>query len=418
MAPPMRVAHISVVHRPLDIRIFEKECVTLAAAGYDVHLIVAGPPAPQIDGVRFHSIANDPDRPPARRQLGRLGRAARCAIKLRPATYHLHDPHLIPLGLMLKLYGATVIYDVHEDYPQHARSKLVAHPLRGRLKAIIWATLEGLARRAFDGFVCASPELAEKFPGTSTTVVHNFPVHRRFPDAGAAGPLRPYRERDNTLIYTGNIREIRGFWEMAQALETLPAELECRLRMVGGFRSAELAEAARRLPAWSRMELIPWQRPSVVWRELLHARIGLVLLHPLPNHDDPMRSNKLFEYMAAGIPVIASALPRWRELVRELGCGIAVDPLDPVAIGAAIEHLLKHPEEAEAMGRRGKAAVWREFNWDREAPRLLSLYRALGGDGIVPRSPAAAKSRLATLPGERRMGAAAPRAPDERTASW
>jgi glycosyltransferase involved in cell wall biosynthesis len=118
--------------------------------------------------------------------------------------------------------------------------------------------------------------------------------------------------------------------------------------------------------------------------ELLRARIGLILFNPLPNHQDPVRSRKLFEYMAAGLPVVASDFPRWRELVCRVGCGLVVDPLDPAAIAAAIEHLLRHPGEAEEMGARGRAAVEARFNWRVEASNLLAFYRVLTGDRLKP----------------------------------
>jgi glycosyltransferase involved in cell wall biosynthesis len=370
----MRITHISIVHAPLDTRIFGKECRALAAAGYDVHLVVGGPPAEQIDGVVLHATAAHGGRPRATRQWARLWRAARWAFRLRPSMYHLHDPHLIPLGILLKLAGSTVVYDVHEDYPAHARTKLVGRPFRGWVKALMWRLLEGLARRTFDRFVCASPALAEQFPRERTVVVGNFPLHRAYE------PARPYRERSNTVIYTGNISEIRGFPEMARALELLPEGLDGRLRMVGRCSPAGLVGRVRSRAVGSRMELVPWQPHDVVVQELLDARVGLILLHPLPNHLDAIRSNKLFEYMAAGLPVITSDLPRWREIVRGIDCGLVVDPHDPAAISAAIEYLLTHPEEAEAMGARGRAAVHSQFNWDGEAVRLLALYRELAGD--------------------------------------
>jgi glycosyltransferase involved in cell wall biosynthesis len=382
MRAPMRVTHISIIHRPLDNRIFEKECRAMARAGYDVHLVGAAPPADQIDGVRLHSIAADPARPAARRQLWRFLRAAQAAFQLRPSAYHLHDPHLIPLGLVLKLFGSRVVYDVHEDYPGHARSKLFEHPLRGRIKASLWKLLEWQAQRRFDGFVCASSTVAERFPPARSVVLHNFPRLQEFALAAGDPSVFPFRERRNRLIYTGYIHEIRGFWEIARALELLPADLDCRLRMIGHFRPLELERTARRLDAWSRMEFIPWQPHRQIVRELFTARVGIALLHRLPNHHDPIRSNKLFEYMAAGIPVIASDLPKWRELVCGLGCGLVVDPDDPEALAAAIEELITDPERAEEMGRRGRAAVKERFNWDREAPRLLALYDALEIGGV------------------------------------
>jgi glycosyltransferase involved in cell wall biosynthesis len=365
----MRVTHISIVHKPLDTRIFRKQCRALADAGHEVHL-----------GIRMHAISEDHARPPARRQWRRMSRAAVHAVRLRPSIYHLHDPHLIPLGLLLKLLGCPVVYDVHEDYPAHARSKLLRRPLRGWLKGLMWRVLERLAARTLDGFVCASPALAQPFPGTRTVVVRNLPIHRDFAIAAAGESVLPYRERPHRVIYTGYMHEIRGFWDLAGAMQLLPPDLDCQVRMIGAFRPPEMIVAARRHPGWGRMELIPWQPHQRIVRELLGSRVGLILLHPLPNHDDPIRSNKLFEYMGAGIPVVASDLPQWREIVRGIGCGLVVDVRDPAAIAAAIQYLLEHPAEAEAMGERGKAAVWREFNWDGEELRLLSLYARLTGE--------------------------------------
>ena len=288
------------------------------------------------------------------------------------------------------------MYDVHEDYPAHARTKLAGHAVRGWLKASMWMALEGLARRTFDDFVCVSPALAARFPPASTVVVGNFPLHRRFAAPGGNGS---YADRHNRLIYTGAISEVRGFREMVHALDLLPAELDCRLRVMGWLRPPRLAACARELPGGDKVDLIPaGPRPAVV-EELLNARAGLILLHPLPNHHDAIRSNKLFEYMAAGLPVIASDLPRWREIVRGVDCGLVVDPLDPAAIAAAIEHLLVNPEQAEAMGRRGREAVCDQFNWDAEGRRLLSLYGGL--TGVRTQVPAVAGSGVgvgATVP--------------------
>jgi glycosyltransferase involved in cell wall biosynthesis len=374
-----RATHIAIVHQPLDTRIFRKQCRTLARAGWEVHLVAPGPPAERIDGVRLHAVSEDPQRPAARRQWARQWWAARWVWRLRPSTYHLHEPHLIPLGLVLKAAGARVVYDVHEHNPDHARSKLVGHPVRARLKALLWAVLEGLARRAFNRFVCASPALAERFPAGRTEVVGNFPLLEEF----AAFDSLPYRERPTPILYVGVMREIRAFWEIVRAFELLPADLDSRLRLVGPMH--ELGRAGRALPAEPRIEVVPRQPHPAVVAETLAARVGLALLHPLPNHGDAIRSNKLFEYMAAGVPVIASDLPRWREIVCGVGCGLVVDAHDPAAIAGAIERLLRHPDEAEAMGRRGRAAVESTFNWDREAPRLLAVYRSLAEERLTPR---------------------------------
>ncbi|TLM77166.1 MAG: glycosyltransferase family 4 protein, partial [Actinobacteria bacterium] len=112
-------------------------------------------------------------------------------------------------------------------------------------------------------------------------------------------------------------------------------------------------------------------------RELLaEVDIGLVTFLPAPNHMEAY-PGKLFEYMAAGLPVIASDFPLWREIVSEVACGLLVDPADPAAIAAAIDTLLSDPAAAVEMGRRGREAVLERYNWEAQMPALLDLYEAV-----------------------------------------
>ena len=99
-----------------------------------------------------------------------------------------------------------------------------------------------------------------------------------------------------------------------------------------------------------------------------------VLFHPAKNHVDAC-PNKLFEYMTARIPVIASDFPQWREMIEGVGCGLVVNPLVPIAIAEAIRWLLTHSEQAEAMGQRGRDAVLSSYRWECEADKLLGIYQ-------------------------------------------
>ena len=97
------------------------------------------------------------------------------------------------------------------------------------------------------------------------------------------------------------------------------------------------------------------------------------MFHPAPNHVNA-QPTKLFEYLAVGLPVIASDFPLWRKIIEGSGCGLLVDPLDPQGIASAMEWILDHSEEAEAMGRQGRQVVERTYNWEIEFGKLLDLY--------------------------------------------
>lgn len=122
---------------------------------------------------------------------------------------------------------------------------------------------------------------------------------------------------------------------------------DARLQMGGTFAPKPLEAEVRALAGWSRVDFHGWVGREDVREILSRVRAGLVLFHPMPNHVRA-QPNKLFEYMAAGLPVIASDFPLWREIVEGAGCGLLVDPKDPQAIAEAMQWILDHPEEAAA----------------------------------------------------------------------
>jgi glycosyltransferase involved in cell wall biosynthesis len=120
-----------------------------------------------------------------------------------------------------------------------------------------------------------------------------------------------------------------------------------------------------------------------VMQLLATAQVGIVVDHPIPNYIDGY-STKMFEYMLAGLPVVASNFPLWQEIIGEAGCGLMVDPHQPEEVAEAIAWLLTHPDEAQKMGDRGRHAVLERFNWTIEAEKLLGLYSGLIGTSENP----------------------------------
>ena len=351
---------MTTLHPPEDARIFLKECRTLLRAGHEVVLAAPLPEPMRVDGVELVSIGSRAARPGLLELWRRLRAARRVARTVKPDVVHLHDPELIPLGLYLHLRGARVVYDAHEnvaldvatlDNGNHAKRAL----------ALAWRSVEWLGGRRFDAVVAATPDIEQLFPREKTTLVRNFPVSDEIADAGPS-----QRERDRAVIYVGRMSDDRGLGVMLQAAAATGVEL----RLAGLGPDQLLADLA--------------QRPSVVYRgwltrpeiaaELRSARAGLVVLQPRAAYLESLPV-KLFEYMAAGVPVIASDFPRWRALVD--GCAVFVDPSDPQAVADAITWVLEHPDEADELGARGREAVRTTYNWEHEAEQLLAAYERL-----------------------------------------
>ena len=106
------------------------------------------------------------------------------------------------------------------------------------------------------------------------------------------------------------------------------------------------------------------------------ARCGFVLYQPAANHFEA-QPIKMFEYMAAGLPFVASDFPLWKKIVDEEGCGICVEPTDVAAVSRACSSLLDNPSLAQEMGQKGRQLVMEKYNWTVEEHKLLDLYKNL-----------------------------------------
>lgn len=373
-----KVCHITSAHPIFDIRIFIKECVSLAQAGYEVTLL-----APDDGSVASRSSHNGVQILTIHRPASRWSRFTsgqrdllRLAKQVDADVYHFHDPDLGLVGLLLARMGKTVIYDIHEDYPRSflSSSRDYIPPSARKIVSRLFERLENWATARYAAAVTATPAIGERFStiNAQTVVVNNYPIAKELVSSNG----QAWDERPANVVYAGSISFERGLGEMVEAMSRVPGHLGAKLLLAGGLPDSTECSVLTRSPGWQHIEalgLLPRQElPDL----LNKARAGLVVYHPMPNHINA-QPNKLFEYLSAGIPIIASDFPLWRKLIDNVGCGLLVDPLDPQAIAAAIEYLLTHPAEAEAMGKRGQRAVEETYSWAAEETKLLGLYSKL-----------------------------------------
>jgi glycosyltransferase involved in cell wall biosynthesis len=175
------------------------------------------------------------------------------------------------------------------------------------------------------------------------------------------------------VTYVGGISRNRGILQVVKAMERVQSGV--RLKLAGQFGNIVDEESAHSEPGWRRVDALGTLGRGEV-KGLLGCSVGgLVTFLPSPNHIDA-QPNKMFEYMSAGVPVIGSSFPLWKQIIDGNQCGICVDPLAPEAIAEAINYLVSHPEEAEKMGRNGQKAVQERYNWNIEEQKLFDLYHS------------------------------------------
>lgn len=365
------LVHLTTVHPRDDVRIYQKQVRSLARR-FDAELVLIvadGKGDVSHEGIRVLDVGSRP-----KSRITRALRGSLCALKRirslesRPDIIHFHDPELMPLGFLLSLLGYRLIYDVHEDLPRDILSKTwipsAIRSLVGRIAALV----EHLAAMTFSGISAATPTIAARFPAAKTALVRNFPIISELHTSSADA----YDTRPPHFVYVGGLAEIRGAKEMVNAIAQFdhPKTL---LQLAGVFQPPELALDLAKMSGWRKTEYVGWKDRNGVADLLSSARAGLVLLHPLINYVDALPV-KMFEYMAAGLPVIASNFPLWRKIIDSSGCGLLVDPFDAEAVAMAMKWIVENPAEAERMGLRGRQAIEETYNWDIEVQALFRLY--------------------------------------------
>lgn len=369
----IRVCHLTSVHPYHDTRIFYKECGTLAAAGYDIHLVVPNISDKTIQGIHLHGVSA-----PTGNRLTRMVRATwavyRKALSLDADIYHFHDPELIPVGLWLRQQGKRVIYDIHEDVPRQVRSRTYLPKITRTPISWMMGLLENLGSHRFSALVAATPTIGKRFTSrpSPVIVVNNYPFLN---ELIIDHPI-PWDERANSIGFVGRISTATGIVQMVEAMAYTTEKISVTLKLAGRFRSERQRQELLCHRGWKNIEELGQLDRIGVANLLGQVRAGLVIFTPIPNNIEG-QPTKLFEYMSAGIPAIASDFPVWRKLIGDFNCCVFVDPLDPKAIAAAIEELITQPQKAKEMGQRGRKAIETHYNWEKESQKLLNLYAQL-----------------------------------------
>ncbi len=367
--------HKSVAH---DTRV-RREASALAAAGHEVTVVHLPPPGEAVPaGLPFRvlpaTLRHGRDRlPHAARLAAEAGGLALRGASQRPDAIHAHDAAMLLPGLLAaRRSGARLVYDSHE--------LATGVPYRGGAWPATVAAVERLGAPRADAVIAVSAGIAARLSERyrlrrPAAVVRNLPDLPP-PRPGSAPDLR--RELalgDSPLIlHQGSAAPGRGGETLVRALAALP---EAQLLFLGAAEpdAKRLAAVAREAGVAARTRFLGPVPPEALLSHTAQADVGVSLLEDSCDNHRLALPNKLFEYLAGGLPIVVSDLPEAAELVRGRGIGRCADPGDSESVAAALRAALAGRADADLRRRLAEAAS--ELSWEREKARLLEVYERL-----------------------------------------
>ena len=372
-----KVCIITTVHNAFDVRIFHKEAKSLQKAGFQISLIGIHSQDETVEGIYVIALRS------IQSKILRMAilpiQALRLALRERASIYHIHDPELLLVGLLLKLLTRkAVIYDVHEDFPStmFAREWIpdVLQPVLSKLIDL----LELHISKLFDGVITADPAVAQRFSRfhNEVTILYNVPSR------GLVNkPPKALSERKRTLIHIGSISRSRGIWFLLDVIDELfRMEIEFQLDFYVNTSSWEImmdfADQIAKHGLSSYVSINKAMPYPELLKELRQYHVGLIPFLDM----EKFRKNiatKMFDYMACGLAIVASDLPPQRLVIEATECGKLIEPEDPQAFARAIKDLLVNSEEVNRMGNNGWSAIQRQYNWEEEEKKMFKLYKDL-----------------------------------------
>jgi len=351
------ISVVSSGHDVADARL-HREVAAARAAGLTVEVLALGHPADGPCGADLRT------RPRPRGVAARVALAVAQPWRAHGRVLLTLDPDVVPAALLAaRLRRRPLVVDLHEDYLALLDDRPWSRgAVRGLLRAGVRAVLAA-ARRA-DLVVVADEHVppATTRTGRQRLVVRNAPSWSYLPP-----PSRP--DPQPRALYVGDVRRTRGLQTMLAALEDAPG---WTLDVVGPVASADAAWLERwrsSSTAAARARFHGRMPPEAAWKLASGAWVGLSMLEDTPAFHEAVPS-KLYEYLAAGLAVATTPLPRAAEIVRASGGGVVV--ADAAALSATLRSWAVRPEELEPV----RAAAAR---WARETFAGISAYDELAG---------------------------------------
>ena len=382
---PCVVMLLSNAYRP-DPRVL-KEAAGLQSAGYQVTIIcwdrLAELSAQEMHTSGFNVIRIQHVRSSygiGKKQILKLPRFWRAVWAylnlLKPAILHCHDFDTLPVGLAWgRLHRIPVIYDAHEHYAELCRPRLPG--LSGKAIYYLIRFSELLGARLASAVITVDEFLANVYrkQNARILIIGHYPVKDYTSTTASV-----FSHNGVRMVYIGRLSRDRGMLIYVDILRCLlMAGIDARLILSGVFTpvSEEHVIKARIQGIEDQVEITGWIPYGSMPGLLAHCDLGFSILSPEPRYVNALPV-KLFEYMAAGLPVIASRFPAISQIISRHDCGALVDPgASPQSIAEHIIHWKANPEIPMKLGANGRQAILQDYNWESLMIEVLALYASL-----------------------------------------
>ena len=294
------------------------------------------------------------------------------ALEVDADIYEFHDPELLPYGLKLAKKGKKVIFDSHEDYPTQIMEKEWIPTLLRRMISSAYRAYETHVVKQLDAvlFPCTKNGI-NIFENRAKQVVilsNAVMLEEMTP------PQQEAQKPGDTICCTGSLTYQRGITHLIRAAH----QAGVKLILAGQYSSEEYRRELEAMPEYSCVEYLGYIGRQELAQVYARSSIGMSTILNVGQYASLDNfPTKVYEYMAAGLPVIVSDYPFMRRSVQQDDFGIAVDPADVQAVAQAIGAILSDPQRAQQMGENGRQAVLQKYNWDIELKKLLELYDSL-----------------------------------------
>ena len=379
------IVHVGRYHRKDDIRIFCKECNSLLNAGYRVCYVtsdVYGDKGQcEVDGIQIGFYENKNFYLSFRRDILQIlnqrkkwiDEVVDYILSFNPDVVHIHEYEIIFVArpLLKRNRNLKIVYDIHEDNPRQ-QGEWYRRNKGERTARIAEKIVECKERRVIkkSAIVFSATDYISALISPYHKNVHTVRNYPKSDDIICSND--DLKERENIYCYSGGITEDRGISLLTKNSDAIKGKF---LRAGNMEKTYQDALAKEYTDKWnSNVEYKGYLTREQINGLYSQSVVGMCTLQFQPNYINALPI-KMFEYMAAGIPVVCSNFPLWKKIVEDAECGIAVDPYDEKAIVEAVNLLLGDRDLAKRLGDNGQKAIREKYNWEHEAATIVNAYK-------------------------------------------